>query len=209
MNAYLRETLNRYPQLESCRADIASAFELLRECFERDRVVYLCGNGGSASDAEHIAGELMKSFASGRKVSDEMRERLQDEYLSDNLEGALRAIPLTGTGSLATAFANDVQPDLVFAQQVFGYGRPGDVLWGLSTSGNSKNVLYALKVAGAKGMKTLGMTGAGGGETVALCDVCIRVPELETYKIQELHLPVYHTLCRMLEAHFFEDSSAR
>ena len=145
----------------------------------------------------------MKSFSGPRRIAADMRERLNDDYLADHLEGALRALALTGSGSLATAFANDVAPDLVFAQQVFGYGRPGDVLWALSTSGNSGNVLHALRVARAVGMRTFGMTGQHGGAMPDLCDVCIRVPESETYKVQELHLPVYHALCQMLEEHFF------
>ncbi|MDD2762461.1 MAG: SIS domain-containing protein [Opitutaceae bacterium] len=203
MNRSLLELCERYPRLEGCTSTIQQAFDALRGCYEKDGVVYLCGNGGSAADAEHIVGELMKSFAAHRRLSAGMRARLNDDYLAARLEGALRAVALTGQTSLATAFANDVAPDLVFAQQVFGYGRPGDVLWGLSTSGNSRNVLHALKVARAKGMMTLGMTGQDGGAMAALCDVCIRVPETETHKVQELHLPVYHALCLMLEAHFF------
>ena len=203
MNRYLKELLDRYPRLENCAQDIQAAFDMLIGCYENDGAVYTCGNGGSAADAEHIVGELMKSFTGHRPLSADFTEQLQDEYISGNLEGALRAVALTGQISLSTAFANDVAPDLIFAQQTYGYGRPGDVLWGLSTSGNSKNVLYALKVARAKGMKTLGMTGQSGGQMLNLCDVCIRVPETETYKIQELHLPVYHTLCRMLETRFF------
>jgi D-sedoheptulose 7-phosphate isomerase len=203
MNTYLTELLERYPPLESCGSEIEAAFELLCRCYEEDGMVYLCGNGGSAADAQHIVGELLKSFTGRRKVSAAMCERLGDDYLAEHLEGALRALALTGSGSLAAAFANDVAPDLVFAQQVFGYGRSGDVLWGLSTSGNSQNVLYALKVAQAKGMHTLGMTGQEGGVMAALCEVCIRVPELETHKVRELRLPMYHALCHMLEARFF------
>ena len=203
MEQYLNELIERYPVLESCAQDIQSAFGLLTECYENDGTVYTCGNGGSAADAEHIVGELMKSFTKHRPLPADFAEQLKDDYVSGNLEGALRAVTLTGQVGLSTAFANDVAPDLVFAQQVFGYGRAGDVCWSLSTSGNSKNVLHALKVARAKGMKTLGMTGRGEGAMAELCDVCIRVPETETYKVQELHLPIYHTLCRMLEARFF------
>ena len=203
MNLYLDELIKRYPVLERCRMDIRSAFDLLVECYKRDGIVYVCGNGGSAADAEHIVGELMKSFTAHRPLPSDFTARLKDEYMIRHLEGALRAIALTGQISLSTAFANDAAPDLVFAQQVFGYGRDSDICWGLSTSGNSKNILYALKVAKARGMKTLGMTGQNGGEMASLCDVCIKVPETETYKIQELHLPVYHTLCRMIEGYFF------
>jgi D-sedoheptulose 7-phosphate isomerase len=205
MNQHLQELLGRYPHLERCVAEIEAAFELLRRCYERDGVVYLCGNGGSAADADHIVGELMKSFLIHRKIPAEISRGLDDDYLATHLEGALRAIALTGHGSLATAFANDVEPDLIFAQQVFGYGRSGDLLWALSTSGNSRNVLHALKVARARGMATLGMTGRDGGAMTAISDVCIRVPESETHKVQELHLPVYHTLCLMLEARFFSN----
>ncbi len=199
----LDELMERYPQMKCCAEDIQAAFNLLAGCYADDGVVYVCGNGGSAADSEHIVGELMKSFTGHRPLPVDFTERLQDDYLAENLEGTLRAVALTGQISLSTAFANDVASDLVFAQQLFGYGRPGDVCWGLSTSGNSKNVLYALKVARAKGMKTFGMTGHSGGQMLDLCNVCIRVPEIETYKVQELHLPVYHTLCRMLEARFF------
>jgi len=201
----LNELLGRYPQLKSCAGDIQAAYELLAECYGQDGVVYLCGNGGSAADAEHIVGELMKSFTGHRPLPPDFTERLQDDAVAGRLEGALRAMALTGQISLSTAFANDVAAELVFAQQLFGYGRSGDVCWGLRTSGNAKNVLLAFKVARAKGMKTLGLTGQGGGAMLNGCDVCIRVPETETYKVQELHLPVYHALCRMLEARFFGD----
>ena len=206
MNIHLEKLLERYPQLDPCISQIQDAFDLLCNCYEKDGIVYICGNGGSAADAQHIVAELMKSFSIPRKISSAMRERLNDEYLAKRLEGALRAISLTGAGSLATAFANDVDPDLVFAQQIFGYGRSGDVLWGISTSGNSRNVLYALRTARAKDIKTLGLTGKSGGEMAALCDVCICVPESEAHKVQELHLPIYHVLCRMLEAEFFGQS---
>jgi D-sedoheptulose 7-phosphate isomerase len=205
MKEHLHELMERHPQLAGCRADIEAAADLLADCYRQDGTVYICGNGGSAADAEHIVGELMKSFTARRAVSAEVIERIGDPTLTDHLEGALRAVSMCGHVSLSTAFANDVAPELVFAQQVYGWGRLGDVCWGLSTSGNSNNVIAALKVARAKDMKTLGMTGQGGGEVAVLCDVCIRVPETETYKVQELHLPVYHTLCRMLETTYFGD----
>lgn len=206
MNA-LSELIERYPQLKCCEEDIQAAFDLLTGCYEKDGTVYVCGNGGSAADAEHIVGELMKSFIGHRPLPDDFTQRLQNDYIAGHLEGALRAVALTGQISLSTAFANDVAPELVFAQQIYGYGRSDDVLWGLSTSGNSKNILQALRVARAKGMKTFGMAGQSGGRMPDLCDVCIRVPETETYKVQELHLPVYHTLCRMLETRFFNQSN--
>lgn len=205
MTTVLEELVARYSLLLDCLPDIRAAYDLLVECYQSEGCVYLCGNGGSAADAEHIVGELMKSFTLRRPVSEAFRARLGDPEISDRLEGALRALSLTGSPGLSTAYSNDVSPELVFAQQVYGYGRQEDVVWGLSTSGNSKNVLHALKVAGAKNMKTLGMTGASGGKMAELCDVCIRVPEMETFKVQELHLPVYHSLCRMLEIRFFGD----
>lgn len=197
------ELMTQHPVLESCKEDIQSAFDMLKACYEQDGIVYICGNGGSAADAEHIVGELMKSFCLHRPPPEEFVKAVGDPYIHENLEHSLRAVSLCGHVSLSTAFANDVAPDLVFAQQVYGWSRPGDVLWGISTSGNSKNVMYALKVARAKGVASLGMTGQGGGAMAEVCDVCIRVPEAETYKVQELHLPVYHTLCLMLEQHFF------
>lgn len=200
----MTELLDRYPALVARCESVQEAFGLLEECYVNDRTVYLCGNGGSAADAEHIVGELMKSFAFKRSIPALDKELFCNEALCGNLEGALRAVALTGHPSLSTAFSNDVDPRMVFAQQVYGYGRKGDVLWALSTSGNSENVLCALTVARAKGMRCLGMTGQGGGAMRALCDVCICVPETETYKVQELHLPVYHTLCRMLERRFFK-----
>ena len=199
----VNELIERYPILEECIEDIVEAYELLSRCYDKDGIVYLCGNGGSAADAEHIVGELMKSFYGRRPVSATELEGLKQDYLRSNLEGALRAVSLTGHPSLSTAFANDVAPDMIFAQQVFGYGRPGDVLWGLSTSGNSTNVLNALRIAQARDLATIGMTGKSGGVMNSLCDICIRVPEVETYRVQELHLPVYHALCRMLEERFF------
>ena len=199
----IEELVQRHPRLEPCVGDITTAYELLAGCYERDGIVYLCGNGGSAADAEHIVGELMKSFDQRRPVPDEEKAALGDPYLAGHLEGSLRAVSLASHSSLATAIANDVSADLVFAQQVYGYGREGDVLWALSTSGNARNVLLALKAARARGLKCIGMSARDGGQMKDLCDVCIRVPESATYKAQELHLPVYHALCRMLEERFF------
>ena len=163
----------------------------------------MCGNGGSASDAEHIVGELMKGFYRQRSLSREEKEIFGE--LGDNLQEALPAISLTGHPALSTAFMNDVDPEMVFAQQVYGYGRKGDVLMALTTSGNSRNVLNAARVARAKGMKVVGLTGRDGGSLKELCDVCIIVPGQATADIQEYHLPVYHTICAMLEESFFEE----
>ncbi len=202
--------MQRYPALNTCAGSITQAFNLLARCFADKGKLLICGNGGSAADAEHIVGELMKGFLLRRPVPAEFRTRLherwpeQGEALADHLQGALPAIALTGHLSLSTAFQNDVAADMVFAQQVYGYGHAGDVLLGISTSGNSKNVLNALRVAHSMRLRTIGLTGMSGGQMAALCDACICVPATQTLEVQELHLPVYHALCCMLEAAFFE-----
>ncbi len=205
----IEKLVNRHAALEVCKNDILAAYELLSEAYTNGRKLLVCGNGGSASDSEHIVGELMKEFKLKRKVYGDQASALKaidpelGQVLADNLQGALPAICLTGHSSLTTAFMNDANADLVFAQQVNGYGKPGDVFLGISTSGNSKNVLYAAVNAKAKGLKVIGLTGAKESKLMQYADVCIRVPETETYKIQELHLPVYHCLCLMLEENFF------
>lgn len=199
----------RYPKLAECKGDIRKAYELLEAAYSKGRKLLVCGNGGSASDSEHIVGELMKEFKLKRRVYVDQAAALKaidpelGQVLADNLQGALPAICLTGHSSLTTAFMNDANADLVFAQQVNGYGKAGDVFLGISTSGNSKNVLYAAVNAKAKGLTVIGLTGAKENKLMKYADVCIRVPETETYKIQELHLPVYHCLCLMLEEKFF------
>lgn len=209
MEEFLNLLIERYPILIVCKADIWRAYELLEEAYSSNRKLLVCGNGGSASDSEHIVGELMKEFRLKRKVYANQAEKLRyidaemGQVLADNLQGALPAICLTGHSSLTTAFMNDANADLVFAQQVNGYGKPDDVFWGISTSGNSKNVLYAAITAKSKGLKVIGLTGAKDNKLMRFADVCIRVPEIETYKIQELHLPIYHCLCLMLEQKFF------
>lgn len=201
--------IDRYPKLIVCKEDIIKAYEILEEAYTQERKLLVCGNGGSASDSEHIVGELMKEFKLKRKVYADQAEAMKQidpemgATLAENLQGALPAICLTGHSSLTTAFMNDANADLVFAQQVNGYGKANDVFLGISTSGNSKNVCYAAITAKAKGLKVIGLTGAKDSKMTVLGDVCIRVPETETYKIQELHLPVYHCLCLMLEDHFF------
>ena len=181
----------------------------MEECYERDGKLLIAGNGGSAADSEHIAGELMKRFKTPRPVTVEMAERLKGidpirgEDLARNLERSLMAIPLVAHEALSTAYINDVDGLGVFAQQLFGFGRAGDVFLGISTSGNSRNVMSATVVARALGIKVIGFTGADGGELASVADVAIKVPETETYMIQELHLPVYHCLCLMLEDKFF------
>jgi D-sedoheptulose 7-phosphate isomerase len=209
MEEQLNLLIERYPKLAVCKEDIKKAYELLEAAYSNGRKLLVCGNGGSASDSEHIVGELMKEFKLKRKVYSDQATALKKidpelgQVLADNLQGALPAICLTGHSSLTTAFMNDANADLVFAQQVNGYGKPGDVFLGISTSGNSKNVLYAAVNAKAKGLKVIGLTGAKENKLMKYADVCVRVPETETYKIQELHLPVYHCLCLMLEEHFF------
>ena len=208
---HLRLLIERYPTLMSCREDIIKAYEILEKCFAEGHKLLIAGNGGSCADAEHIVGELMKGFKLPRKCSEVFAEKLaaidpvRGAELAEKLQGGLPAIALNDHQGLNTAFINDVENGglLMYAQQVNGYGRAGDVFLGISTSGNSKNVMYAAVVAKAKGMKVLGLTGAKGGELAKIADAAIRVPETETYMIQELHLPVYHALCLMLEEKFF------
>ncbi len=201
--------MQRYPILESAKQDIIEAYLIMEECYEHDGKLLIAGNGGSAADSEHIAGELMKRFKTPRPVTPEMAAKLKEidsvrgEDLAKNLERGLMAIPLVAHEALSTAYINDVDGLGVFAQQLFGFGRPGDVFLGISTSGNSKNVMSATVVARAIGMKVVGLTGAKGGELANVADVAVKVPETETYMIQELHLPVYHCWCLMLEDKFF------
>lgn len=201
--------LERYPVLEVCKKEIIHTYKCLEETYSNSKKLLVCGNGGSASDSEHIVGELMKEFKLRRKIYDEQSVTMKTidpdlgEILANNLQGALPAITLTAHTSLTTAFTNDSMPVLVFAQQVNGYGMEGDSFMGISTSGNSMNVLYAAVTAKAKGLKVIGLTGQNESRLSKIADVCIRVPETETYKVQELHLPVYHCLCLMLEDHFW------
>ena len=205
----LSDLIDRYPDLEPCSQDVTNAFEVLRDCFEQGGKVLVCGSGGSAADSEHIVGELMKGFKLKRPVSGAFKKKLSasfpDEalYLGEHLQGALPALSLVSQTALMTAYANDVAADMIFAQQVYGYGNQGDVLWGISTSGSSTSVLNALRVASVLGLRTLGLSGQGGGQMKALCDVTICAPSTETLEIQERHLPIYHTLCLMLETYFF------
>lgn len=201
--------MERYPSLESAKNDIVAAYLLLEESYKNGGKLLVAGNGGSAADAEHIVGELMKGFKLPRKPEADFAEKLVEEnqelgsVLAENLQGALPAIALDGHPALSTAYMNDCEPLLCFAQQVNGYGKSGDVFLGISTSGNSKNVLYAATTAHAKGMKVIGLTGAKDSKLKDMSDVCIKAPQTETYMIQELHLPIYHCLCLMLEDIFF------
>ena len=206
---YIDLLILRYPQLIVAKDCIVEAYQILEESYTNDGKLLVAGNGGSAADAEHIVGELMKGFVNPRKLEAEYSDALitvnkeLGSVLSVNLPGALPAIALVGHLALTTAYLNDCEPLLCFAQQVNGYGRKSDVFLGISTSGNSRNILYAATVAKAKGMKVIGLTGEKDSKLSEMSDVCIQVPETETYKIQELHLPVYHCLCLMLEDTFF------
>lgn len=209
---YIDYLIDRYPVLEECKECIIEAYLLLEECYMKGRKLLIAGNGGSAADAEHMAGELMKKFKIPRPISKELRERLietdpiRGKSLAKNLECPLRAIPLVSHEALMTAYMNDVDGVSVFAQEVFGFGEEGDVFLGISTSGDSENIIYAAVIAKTVGIKVLGLTGIEGGELAKIADVCIKVPQSETYIIQEYHLPIYHCLCLMLEDKFFNSS---
>ena len=198
----LASLVQRLPALKACEASILEAYAMLHACFKAGNTALLCGNGGSAADADHWAGELLKGFCKDRRLSRKERQGLSS-YVGRHLEGGLPAIPLTSFPALASAFCNDVAPDLVFAQLTAALGKPGDVLIALSTSGNARNVGYAIETARARGLRSLGLTGAAGGRLWRECDVCIRVPAKETYQVQEYHLPIYHCLSLMLEDAFF------
>lgn len=206
----LDELMTRYPVLETIRQQILDAYQMIETCYEHGGKLLIAGNGGSCADAEHIVGELMKGFKKSRPVSEEMRERLcaeDEEYgqiLAESLQEGLPAIALNNHAALNTAFSNDMDANMIYAQQMCGYGMPDDVFLGISTSGNSKNVDYAVTTAKAKGVKVIGLTGKDGGKLGRRADVAVIVPEMETFKIQELHLPIYHALCLLLEEHFFE-----
>ena len=196
------ELYDRYPQLKSCEGEIAKAFDLLLACYRGGGKVLTCGNGGSAADAEHIVGELLKKVRRHRDIDSGVAAKLPPELVA-KLEGALPAVSLVSMSGILTAFANDVAWETAFAQQVYGLGKSGDVLIALSTSGNSANCVNAALVAKAKGLKVVALTGAGGGRLGDLAGAAIKVPETETYRIQELHLPVYHALCAAIEEALF------
>ena len=206
---HLRELIKRYPHLECVKSEIDLSFKMLVNCYNNGGKLLIAGNGGSASDAEHIAGELMKTFTKKRALPDKFISDINNvdseiaRYLVPRMQPGLPAIALSGHASLNTACINDIDGNITFAQQVYGYGKEGDILLGISTSGNSKNILYACAVAKVKKLKIIGLSGQAGGKLKSFSDVCICVPETETYKIQELHLPVYHVLCMMLEDYFF------
>ena len=195
----MKELLQRYPNLTKCKESIEKSADMIINTYENGGKVLVCGNGGSAADCEHIVGELMKGFLSHRKVTD---ERIPED-LRKNLQGSLPAISIPSQCAILSAFINDVEPSMAYAQMVYGYAKENDILICLSTSGNSKNVVNAAEVAKAMNIKTIAMTGERDSLLSNICDITIQVPETETYKIQELHLPVYHYLCAETEKHFF------
>lgn len=210
--AIIDDLMERYPALITCKASILVSAEQITACYRNGGKLLVCGNGGSAADADHIVGELMKGFLLRRPVGEAFRNAYrtlfpgQEEDFCARLQGALPAISLCAHSALMTAYANDVADDMIYAQQVLGYGCKGDLLVAISTSGNSANIVNAVKAAKALGVVTIALTGAGGGALKSLCDVAVTVPDTETYRIQEYHLPVYHALCAIAEQEFFGEN---
>lgn len=207
---YIAQLIERYPVLASVENEIRTAYQVLEKAYTNHKKLLVGGNGGSCADAEHIVGELMKGFVKKREIPETMQERLLGldqelgKQLANGLQSSLRAIAITGHAGLSTAFANDVDPEMTYAQQVNGYGDEGDVLLAISTSGNAKNLIYAALTARAKDMPVVLLSGKDGGKLRAIADVSIVVPNQKTYQIQELHLPIYHALCLQLEDKFFK-----
>ena len=210
-NKHIQQLIKRYPQLINLKNEIEKAGNAIIDSYKNGGKLLVCGNGGSASDSDHIVGEFMKSFERKRPLSHTLKANLENVssdrgmYLAEKLQQGLPAISLSAHAVLTSAVANDIDGDLVFAQQITGYGNNGDILIGMSTSGNSQNVIDALIVAKAKGLVTIGLTGKTGGQMKEFCDILINVPETRTAFVQELHLPVYHTLCMMVEDYFFKN----
>ncbi|MBQ2668973.1 MAG: SIS domain-containing protein [Clostridia bacterium] len=206
MKNYVNLMIEHHPALEVCRKDVESAVDAVLTMHKNGGKLLLCGNGGSAADCEHIAGELLKGFLLRRTPEGDLHGRLAETMGAENAEKLQRgvsAVPLPSLVGVGSAFCNDVDPALVYAQLVLAMGRPEDVLLCISTSGNSKNVVYAAKAAKALGIRTVALTGGTGGQLRDLCDIVICVPETETYRIQEYHLPVYHALCAQVEEVLF------
>lgn len=206
----LNKLLSRYPQIECCKEDIEKSVDMIIDCYKNDGKLILCGNGGSCADCDHIVGELMKGFLKLRPLSEEQKLKMKsncdlvDDELLSKLQGGLPAISLPSITALNSAFCNDVDHELVYAQPLMSLANKNDILIGISTSGNSKNVFGAVKVAKALDIKIIGLTGQTGGKIKGAADVCICVPETETFKIQELHLPIYHYICAAIEEYFFD-----
>ena len=214
INYYLTELLEKYNELHVVKSEILQAFNILKDCYKNSGTLYICGNGGSAADSEHLVGELMKSFMLPRVLKNEkFISKTKELYGRDSeqllpfLQEGLRAVSLTGHPSLSTAFSNDVQPDMVFAQQLYILAKPGDVFLGISTSGNSSNVFKALQVANGLELKTILFTGKNGGRCSTIAGFSIKTPSDVVYRIQEYHLPIYHTLCLMLEEYFYGEKN--
>ncbi len=205
MNKIFNELIERYPCLGSCSGEILLAYNIMVEGFLKNGKLLCCGNGGSAADCDHLVGELMKGFLKKRPLSEEEKLKINDEFISQNLQKGLPAISLCTHSALMTAFENDVAPSLAFAQQVYAYANSEDFLVVFTTSGNSENVVYALKAAKAKGIKSIAITGKKESLCSEIADVTIKLPETETFKVQELTLPVYHCLAAMIEDNFFEN----
>lgn len=209
LKQFIEDLITRYPELDTVKSDICQAYACLEQCFAHGGKLLTAGNGGSAADAEHVVSELMKGFRMPRRLTEAERDNLREadaalgDVLAQQLQGALPAIAVTGHSALTTAYMNDCDPRVCFAQQVYGLGQKGDVLLCISTSGNSENILFAAAAARARGMQVIALTGAAENKLLAQSHISIRVPQTETYKIQELHLPVYHCLCSMLEYRFF------
>lgn len=204
MNMIFKELLERYPCLEVCKNEIFSVYEAMVEAYENGGKILCCGNGGSAADCDHLVGELMKGFLKQRPLSKDEKELFDDGFIADNLQKGLPAVSLTAHSALMTAYSNDAVSQLVFAQQVYACGNKNDLLFAFSTSGNSENVVYAVKTAKAKGIVSVAVTGEKESRLSEISDICIRLPETETFKIQELTLPVYHCFAAMVEDKFFE-----
>jgi D-sedoheptulose 7-phosphate isomerase len=210
MKDYLKGLIDRFPELIEIQDTIVSSYEIIRNCYQNGGTLFVCGNGGSAADAEHIVGELMKGFMLKRPIDDKLKNKLADrfgkngKFIGDNLQDGLRTVSLTGHPALSTAFANDVESSLIFAQQLHVLGRPGDVLLALSTSGNSENVLRCIELAQVKDIKTVLFTGASGGKCAEIADISVTVPAESSFEVQEYHLPIYHALCMMLENYFYK-----
>ena len=206
----LDDLLCRYPVLQPCRKSIWDAYVVLRECFLNDKALFTCGNGGSAADSDHIVGEIVKGFTKKRPLSIEEQKSFVENgeneggILGDKLQQGFRAFNLMSQSAIWSAVANDLDSDMGAGQQLWSLGRSGDVLLGISTSGNARNVAMAVQVARVRGIQVIGLTGKNGGRLARKADICICVPEKDTYKVQELHLPVYHALCMMVEHSFFE-----
>jgi len=212
-NNILDRLTNHYPALEHLRDTIAASAQIIIESYKSGGKTLICGNGGSCADSDHIAGELMKSFERERPLAQSLKDALtgingeRGSYLADKLEQGLPAISLNAHSSLISAISNDIGSDLIFAQQVAGFGNSPDILLAITTSGNSQNVIDAAITARAKGLKVIGLTGETGGRLKEFCNIIINVPETETASVQELHLPVYHAICRLIEDHFFGKSN--